>query len=308
MSFNTDGFRDRDYTKVKPPGVFRILVLGNSATFGVSVSSPQTYVKQVEELLNKGDSDKKFEAMNYGVPSWNILYQENYLRKMALQYNPDMVIIGFTLNGAEGFYHPPDDLFSSAVSYQGNPDVLHRSPKEWAKPLIEHRSQESRSRLDALTGDLKIGLSNHCALYRYALWRYDLTKQPFGSQDYPASLYYQEASQHWEPCKSALGLIQQTLAERKIPGVVMIFPLFFRLKPGPGLNESYPWRDIHRLVGSATTNTGMTTIDLLPVFEGWDPRTISVDPYHMNPTGHRMAAEALYSQLKSHQLIPSTEP
>lgn len=242
--------------------------------------------------------------MNYGVPSWNILYLENFLRKSGLQYNPDMVIIGFTLNSAEGYYHPPEDLFSSDANYQGNPDVLHRSPRQWAKPLLENRNQENRSRINTLAGEIKIGLSNHCALYRYGRWRYDLTKQPFDSKDYPASLYYQEASQHWEPCRLSLQLIQQTLAERKIPCVLMILPLFFRLKPGPSPDETYPWRDIHRLVGTAASTTGMTTLDLLHVFEGWDPRTISVDPYHMNPVGHRIAAEALYKHLNSYQLIP----
>lgn len=307
LSFNAEGFRDRDYDKTKASGVFRILVLGNSATFGVSVTIQQTYVKQLEEMLNEQKSAMTFEVINAGVPSWNTLYQQAYLESMGLEYDPDLVLIGYTLDSVECHYVPPEDLFSSETKYQDNPEVLHRSPQEWARPILDHRNQDIQtSQLLWMWQNTKLWLSNYSSLYRYIQWRYDLSKQPFNTQNYPNALYYQEASEHWDLCRNALLNIEQTLRIRQTPVILVVFPFFVRLKPGPNPDEGYLWDDIHDLITSASREIGMQVIDMLPVFRGWDPRDISVDTYHMNPLGHRMAAEAIYAALVENHLIPQT--
>jgi hypothetical protein len=305
LTFNRAGFRDRDYAERKDPGVFRILVSGNSATFGVSVGSRQTYVKQLEELLNKGHTPSRFEVINAGVPAWNILYQKEFLESRGIGFDPDLILIGYTLNSAEGFYVPPEDLFTAGSKYEGSKEVLHRSPREWASPLLAHRDRHAALPLASrLTQEVKLWCANHSHLYRYLRWRYDLTQQPFQSRDYPKSLYYQEAAEHWIPCREALKAIGQTFRAHRIPAVLVVFPFFVNLKSGPGPGQGYRWEDLHALVASAGHEAGMTVIDLLPVFRGWDPRDISVDPYHMNPTGHRLAAEAIYNALAQSRLIP----
>ncbi|MBM3265692.1 MAG: hypothetical protein FJY97_20035 [candidate division Zixibacteria bacterium] len=276
LSFNTNGFRDRDYAKEKPFGVFRILVLGNSATFGVSVASGQTYVKQLEERLNTEGEGIRFEVMNAGVPSWNMSYQEKYLETEGLAFQPDMVMVGFTLNTAETHYIPPEDLFSSKEKYQGDPEVLHRNPREWAKPLLENKNRTTPvSTLASVSVDVKIWLSNHSSLYRYVWWRYDLTRQPFDTVDYPNSLYDREAHIHWDVCRKAIEDMGQTLKARNIPGVMVIFPMFFGLRPAPRSNQTYPWENLHGLIAKAAIESGMIAVDTLPIFKKGGIREIS---------------------------------
>jgi lysophospholipase L1-like esterase len=61
------GIRSR-YTAAVPPGVFRILVLGSSQTWGAGAESDDdTWVRQLETLLNTSPGDVKVECINAGI-------------------------------------------------------------------------------------------------------------------------------------------------------------------------------------------------------------------------------------------------
>ena len=308
LSFNSDGLRDREYSTSREAGAFRILVLGNSATFGVSVLGNQTYVKQLEQLLNK-KQDGAFEVINAGVPAWNLLYQLKYLESKGLEYLPDLVIIGFTLNSAECHYIPPEGLFTSSTPIESDTDVLSRNAEEWSRPLKEQlRQKDQTSFLMKKWSKTKQWLSNHSALFRYIRWRYDLSKQHFdGQKDYPRALYFRDVDQHWNLAKGALRSTTDTLADRQIPLALAVFPFFIKLKQGITPDDQYMWEDIHTLLTQTGTDLGIHVIDLLNRFKGIDPRDISVDPYHMNPNGHFIAAESIYNELIRQQLIPMLE-
>src|SRR5262245_26253466 len=49
---NHEGWRDHDYTVAKPPGVTRILVLGDSYVQALQVPLDSTFHKQLERRLN----------------------------------------------------------------------------------------------------------------------------------------------------------------------------------------------------------------------------------------------------------------
>lgn len=68
VRINSLGFRDREYSVQKPPGVFRILCLGDSTTFGHWLPVEKTYSKVLEELLNRiwKSSGMRFEVINAG--------------------------------------------------------------------------------------------------------------------------------------------------------------------------------------------------------------------------------------------------
>ena len=64
------GFRDREMAVDKPSGVFRILALGDSFTFGVGVEGNQAYPKVLETLLNRsGGLGRRVEVINAGFAS-----------------------------------------------------------------------------------------------------------------------------------------------------------------------------------------------------------------------------------------------
>lgn len=98
---NGAGLRDdRDYAIPKPPGVRRVLVLGDSFTFAGKVALEQTFPKRLERLLDEGASGARYEVLNLAVPGYNTRQQAVQLAEQGLAFEPDFVIVAFVLNDA----------------------------------------------------------------------------------------------------------------------------------------------------------------------------------------------------------------
>jgi lysophospholipase L1-like esterase len=99
VHINALGFRDtRDYPLDKPPGTFRILVLGDSVTFGHGALSDTTYPYLLERRLREWRADINWEVWNLGVPGYNTTQELKYLERIGPRYRPDLVIVGFFEN------------------------------------------------------------------------------------------------------------------------------------------------------------------------------------------------------------------
>jgi acetyltransferase AlgX (SGNH hydrolase-like protein) len=90
---NRFGFNDRDYPLTKEPGVFRILVVGDS--FGWAGGLNNNYTNLLENLFERRDGSHKIDVVNTGYPGTHTGEQLMMLKKFGLQYNPDLVILGF---------------------------------------------------------------------------------------------------------------------------------------------------------------------------------------------------------------------
>jgi GDSL-like Lipase/Acylhydrolase family len=99
VRINALGFRDtRDYALEKSSNTFRILVLGDSVTFGHGALSETTYPFLLEQNLKKWRPDIDWQVWNLGVPGYNTSTELNYLGRVGSQYRPDLVIVGFYEN------------------------------------------------------------------------------------------------------------------------------------------------------------------------------------------------------------------
>ncbi|MHA7057582.1 SGNH/GDSL hydrolase family protein [Aquimarina sp. M1] len=90
---NNEGFRDRNHTSNSK--AYKIAVLGDSFTMGTGVSEDEMYVIKTEEILNKKASDTIYDVFNFGVSGYALNNYITILKKEALQYDPDLVVIGF---------------------------------------------------------------------------------------------------------------------------------------------------------------------------------------------------------------------
>ena len=62
--FNSHGYRDKEYSYKKGDNIFRILVLGDSQTFGHGIKNlNDTWHKKLEKLMYKGLKDERFEVI-----------------------------------------------------------------------------------------------------------------------------------------------------------------------------------------------------------------------------------------------------
>ena len=103
VRINALGFRDqRDYDVQKPPGAFRILVLGDSVTFGHGTRSDTTYPFLLEQRLRAWKPEVEWQVWNLGVPGYATSQELAYLERVAERYQPDLVVVGFYQNDLTG--------------------------------------------------------------------------------------------------------------------------------------------------------------------------------------------------------------
>jgi hypothetical protein len=90
---NRFGFSARDYSLQKTPGTFRIVVVGDS--FGWAGGLADNYTAMLERRFEARDGAHKIDVINTGYPGTQTAEQLIMLKKFGLQYNPDLVILGF---------------------------------------------------------------------------------------------------------------------------------------------------------------------------------------------------------------------
>jgi lysophospholipase L1-like esterase len=102
VSINSMGLRGREFSINKPPGVYRLLCLGDSITFGFGINSEeQVFTSILEDELNNMGTSKKFEVINGGIGGTTISDQYAFLQKKCLKINPDLVILTFCRNDVD---------------------------------------------------------------------------------------------------------------------------------------------------------------------------------------------------------------
>ncbi|MFQ5458022.1 MAG: SGNH/GDSL hydrolase family protein, partial [Myxococcota bacterium] len=103
IMINSQGLRADEVPLAKPEGVFRILVLGDSVTFGENVTAAQSFSKQTEAILNQARPGKRVEVLNAGVRGYNTYQELILLKEVGLAYHPDLVVVCYVVNDADPF-------------------------------------------------------------------------------------------------------------------------------------------------------------------------------------------------------------
>ncbi|TAN51583.1 MAG: SGNH/GDSL hydrolase family protein, partial [Rhodospirillales bacterium] len=93
---NNHGWRDRNRSFDKPSGVFRILVLGDSNTFGAIVPAEKVYTTQLEDKLRAEGFAVEIVNMSYG--GWSTDQELEAFINEGRKYQPDLVVVQFTVN------------------------------------------------------------------------------------------------------------------------------------------------------------------------------------------------------------------
>ena len=122
VNSNSKGIRgSQDFAYEKPAGVMRVVVLGDSFTFGEEVGDDETYSHHLQTLL------PNTQVLNLGIHGYGHDQMLLYLKEEGLKYHPDIVILGFM----------PDDMERNVLSF-----------RDYAKPHFALRE----GRLELTTG------------------------------------------------------------------------------------------------------------------------------------------------------------
>lgn len=92
-TLNSQGYRDYEHSLEKSVGKARILLLGDSMTFGWGIADHEIYPRRLSELA--GD---QVEIISLARNGWSTADQLLALRREGLAYKPDIVVIGVVTN------------------------------------------------------------------------------------------------------------------------------------------------------------------------------------------------------------------
>lgn len=114
VTHNAQGFRrSSDVARVKPPGTYRIFLMGGSTAYGLGgvwphiqkryevLKNSETIDAYLERQLTARFPGTRFEVINAAIPSIWTHHHLIYLNQTILKYSPDMVIL---LDGYNDFY------------------------------------------------------------------------------------------------------------------------------------------------------------------------------------------------------------
>ena len=103
VRINQLGFRDdREYSLEKSPRAFRILVLGDSVTFGHGSVWAHTYPYLLEQKLKAWRPGIEWQVWNAAVPGYNTSQELAHLLDVGPRFQPDLVVVGFFENDFVG--------------------------------------------------------------------------------------------------------------------------------------------------------------------------------------------------------------
>ncbi|WP_457654558.1 SGNH/GDSL hydrolase family protein [Rhodocaloribacter sp.] len=93
---NRWGMRDRDYARRKPPGTFRMALVGASTEMGWGVENDQTFEAVAERMLNAGDfpgKHERYEILNFAVTGYSLLQVVRVVDTKVFDFEPDVLLM-----------------------------------------------------------------------------------------------------------------------------------------------------------------------------------------------------------------------
>jgi ABC-type nitrate/sulfonate/bicarbonate transport system substrate-binding protein len=94
VTTNADGLRDGPASRARPPGTYRVMVLGDSSNFGHGVEGPEAWARVLERFVptHRG---MRVEVINGATPGWTTYQARAFMRGVGGDYAPDLIVAGF---------------------------------------------------------------------------------------------------------------------------------------------------------------------------------------------------------------------
>jgi len=266
---NARGYRDLERAVPRPPGVHRVLSLGDSFAWGFGVEFEDAYPQRLERSLTRRHRET-WEVVNLAMPGMNTAQERAQLVAEGFAYQPDVVLLGYVLNDSE-------DAEAAEA----------RRVVDWAEP----RQREMK-------------IWDHLALLRIIRNRLFATAENRRRQSGYLSMYADDAS-GWKTGREALKEIGAACREHGVPLVVAIFPLFGNplddTYPFRGIHEK-----VARVAGDAGAR--VVDLFPAYRGLRWDVLVVNgAADEHPNEIAHRIAADHLLRELDG-AILPAKAP
>lgn len=251
----------------------RLVFLGNSCTFGWGMADNQTYVKQLEMMINADPSLPKVEVINAGIPGYSSFQGRRFFLSDIVPLKPDILMAMFAWN----------DQWAAA----GNiPDDEQKLPRQ---SIIDIQNLLSRLKIYRMTKKLLLSA----------------VEKPLSEELNRQKPVYRVSFADFYDNLNAI--VNYARVERIKP-ILLTSPIPSLDKYYPARSNSN-MHDYHERYNMQTRlaarNNSADLIDIAQEFNKYDNLYDNApkDPIHFNAEGHRIAAEAIYQYLKANSTL-----
>jgi len=135
LQTNSLGLRGPEVATPKPADTFRVLMLGDSVTFGWGVDDEVTFARRLQTTWNKGMPKTRLEVVNTGLPKYDTNQAAAMLRKIGLALQPDLVVLTYVTNDLT---EPTrDTIFQLLTGEHPHPEEQVTIPNDFCSGLAE---------------------------------------------------------------------------------------------------------------------------------------------------------------------------
>ena len=295
IKINSQGFRGPEPSS--DPAVQRVIVLGDSITFGYNLAVEETFPFQLQQRLSK--PGRNLEVLNFGVHGYDTLQEVSSLEIRGVGYHPDLVVVGYCLNDVSNssvsLEHiqrmqrwraaPYNFLFESRLVDLMTESIETLRLKHWEKqvndPAVFRR--EYANQIDAIGDDETelLGLMAQAPTWPNSTW--------YGDRDRVGRLRF------------GFRRLASLARANGFPVVIMIIPLL--LDKGGADSRTYTHGVAHRIVELEARRAGFDTIDLTDDFMRVGMANLKLttgDIFHPNKTGNAIMATSLATYVDQH--------
>ncbi len=306
VKINAEGFRD-DEIAPKEQFDLRILMLGDSMTWGYGVEKEETFSEVLQQKLKiKG---VKADVINAGATSYSPTLEYLLLKNKGLSYRPDIVILNLDMSDIQDDYNYNQER-DAEFDQDGNVIRVSGINKEQTTLLykIRNKMQINRFIFDKLNlidsrFFNKEGQNNSILLGDPRTDRYAILR------DMPV----QNETEHWNRTFRYISQVNELSKKNNITFVLTLYPYAVQVSPDEwasgrhmfGFNSGVVYSDApQRKVQKYAERNHLHYVEMLDSFKESSafPLYFAYDG-HINREGHKLAAEVLFSSLVEEEII-----
>jgi len=265
---NRYGFREEDFDVPKPEGLFRIMILGDSLTWGAGLAPRDRYTDRLEEMLSRAVPGQPVEVINFGYQGGPTVRECDLLEDLHQEVDPDLIVVGFCLNDPQ--------------------------------PRSMNYSRE-RERLDDLysliAGLRHVGLKKTYSFVINSINNVFVNIEAIPSWEEALDRAYQADSREWKEFERALGDIRRISDQRKLSPPVLILLVQGMARDNPHPPFMPEW---FAKAGAAAARMGFVVVDPTSRFLAeLTMKDLPVNPLDGHPSAvcNRIYADQLFEKV-----------
>jgi hypothetical protein len=262
MKHNSLGFRDSEHLKKRSEAITRVVIIGDSFTYGWGVDQDQTYPALLQPLLD-GAGDRQYEILNMGIPDTGTV-EARQIAQVAMTFDPQIIVLAMLLE--DRWAVNGNDLVDNARQPQG-----------------EQASTAGRQPSAGVPTSIHNFLAGNSALYAYIMTRvgHIMRRQAIGMRK---NQNRQELDAAWELTTGLLAELNDRAKAANVTFAVMRCPFYFDAQRGE------PDR-ISRRLAELGHDLEIPVLDLLPGIQQLDTGSLYHQrDGHWTPAGNEAAA------------------